>query len=124
MFMMRKSKNLHGYMRHVPAFMLAVLMSFQVYTRTVYQHVHQLSDGRTISHAHPFSKTSDTSPIKSHQHSSLELFCLQNLELLFPLLFLSIAAVLVQGRVFRPELVPQHPLRPALLFSPGRAPPV
>ena len=36
-------------------------------------HVHQLSNGRWVYHAHPYNKTDDSKPIKTHAHSANEL---------------------------------------------------
>lgn len=43
---------------------------------TINQHAHLLTDGCLIYHAHPFNKSADTGPVKSHSHSENELLIL------------------------------------------------
>ncbi|MCD6564810.1 MAG: hypothetical protein J7K53_02595 [Bacteroidales bacterium] len=49
----------------------------------LFLHSHQLADGEIITHAHPFNKSNDSAPFKSHHHSKIELIFLANLQLLF-----------------------------------------
>jgi hypothetical protein len=51
------------------------LLAFLLLTlnNTLYFHVHLLSDGSIIEHAHPFNKHHESSkPCASHEHSSIE----------------------------------------------------
>ena len=43
---------------------------------TINQHSHMAPNGCLILHAHPFAKTADTGPVKSHSHSEKELIIL------------------------------------------------
>ena len=43
---------------------------------SLFYHSHVTSDGKVISHAHPFSKQNDDKPFKAHHHSKLELLLL------------------------------------------------
>ncbi len=38
-----------------------------------YTHSHLLEDGSIITHAHPYDKGADDTPLKSHRHNSFEL---------------------------------------------------
>ena len=50
----------------------------------LYTHFHKLANGNLIVHAHPFSKSDQTSiPPKTHEHTKVELLVLDNLLLLF-----------------------------------------
>lgn len=70
---------------------------------TLYKHSHILEDGTLITHAHPYSKGTDNSPIKSHHHSQIEL-------LIFSIsIFLPVAANL---------FVCSHILKRAFFFYP------
>lgn len=42
----------------------------------VYYHSHITNDGRLVSHAHPFNKSQDSTPFKSHHHSAIDLLLL------------------------------------------------
>ena len=66
---------------------------------TVNQHSHRISEGYTVTHAHPYNtSTSDSGPIKSHHHSETELLLLSLISspvslatALFVLIFFKIA---------------------------------
>jgi hypothetical protein len=47
--------------------------------QSFFYHYHVLPDGTIISHAHPYNKTTDCKPIKSHHHSSFEISFFGNL---------------------------------------------
>lgn len=44
------------------------LIVIQIAGRSVFLHAHILSDGTIISHTHPFDKSSDQLPFKTHHH--------------------------------------------------------
>ena len=49
----------------------------------MFLHSHILDNGNFVTHAHPYDKSNDSAPIKSHHHSKTELIFLENLQLLF-----------------------------------------
>ena len=49
----------------------------------MFLHSHKLDNGNFVTHAHPYDKSNDSAPIKSHHHSKTELIFLENLQLLF-----------------------------------------
>ena len=49
----------------------------------MFLHSHKLTKGNIITHAHPYNKSDDPAPFKSHHHSKKELIFLANLQLLF-----------------------------------------
>ncbi|MFW5820201.1 MAG: hypothetical protein ACOCWA_02855 [Bacteroidota bacterium] len=101
-----------------------IVFTCQVYSKAFYQHSHVLSDGSVITHAHPFNKSSDNSPFKKHQHTSFELYVLENVNLLFALsittlvLFLSGKKEIILLKYF-PEKESIF-----LMTSKGRSPPI
>ena len=48
-------------------------------------HTHEIGDNKYISHSHPYNKSNDSEPYKSHHHTKEQILFLQNLEILFPL---------------------------------------
>ena len=72
--------------------LLIVAMAALMINRIVYTHIHVLYNGSVVTHAHPFSKSTEGNPDSSHQHSNPELFLLNQL---YPLiLFVSAAFIL------------------------------
>lgn len=76
----------------LPIIMLT-LIGFQIYTKSFYLHSHKLQDGKIISHAHPYSRSTDNTPYKHHSHSKAEYFFLCNIDLLFPLSFIFLIVI-------------------------------
>jgi hypothetical protein len=66
------------------------VMGLLIANTAIFLHVHKLNDGTIISHAHPYDKESDTHPYKTHQHSKTDLLLIHSLEILFPLIFLTL----------------------------------
>lgn len=60
---------------------LLLMLLFQ-YTQNIYRHVHRLSNGSVVVHAHPFSfsKENGKLPKNGHKHSKGEFIVLQVLE--------------------------------------------
>jgi hypothetical protein len=61
----------------------------------MYRHSHRLPNGKIVSHAHPYKKSSDGSPAKPHEHTDEELALLQLIDgqLFAPPATLSVAFV-------------------------------
>lgn len=49
-------------------------------TNVFYFHAHKLADGTVVCHAHPFQKSQDQAPYKSHNHTSREFFYLNHIQ--------------------------------------------
>jgi hypothetical protein len=58
-----------------------------------YTHRHLLDDGTVITHAHPFNKSTDTDPFKTHTHTAAELTFLATLIYFLPAVILSVLGV-------------------------------
>ena len=91
--------------------------------RAFYIHIHVLPNGSVHSHAHPFSKSHNSSGGTGHQHSSLDFFLLDQLDILA---FLACALFTLKAFTgvipFGSRIIER--LLPALVpLSPGRAPP-
>ena len=56
-----------------------------------YTHNHALDNGAIVTHAHPFDRTGDSSPVKKHDHNRLEMVLISSLSLLVMLTLIVIA---------------------------------
>ncbi len=103
--------------------LLIVIMTASMINRVVYTHIHILTNGSLVTHAHPFSKSTEGNSASTHQHSNLELFLLDQLDIL--ILCVTAAFLLKQfitPTSFREPVM--EPLLPAFVPPlPGRAPP-
>jgi hypothetical protein len=72
------------------AVVLAASMVLVIANRIVFTHSHILDNGKVISHAHPYNKTNDSEPFKSHHHTQAELFFFPHIEIYFSFVFLSL----------------------------------
>lgn len=103
--------------------LMIVVMGLFMVNGALFVHIHILPDGSLISHAHPFSKNKSDPGQNNHQHSSREIFILDQLNLLAP----GISMIFVLIAVTRPVtfLHPAENLQffPLYTFAPGRAPP-
>lgn len=103
--------------------MIGVIGIF-VANKAVFLHVHKLNNGTIVEHAHPYEKSKDSNPFKSHHHSNAEYLFFQNLEILFPIVFLTLALfAFVEKRNLLIKLIKEHRSICINLYK-GRAPPV
>jgi hypothetical protein len=65
------------------------LMCMLIANKAIFTHLHRNSDGTVLVHAHPYDKSTDSKPYKSHNHSKAEVLFLQILEILFLFFFLT-----------------------------------
>jgi uncharacterized membrane protein YwaF len=75
------------------AVVLVASMVLVIADKIVFTHSHILADGRVISHSHPYDKTNDSEPFKSHHHTQAELFFFQHIEIFFPFVFFSLKLI-------------------------------
>ena len=64
-----------------------LIIGFHIFNNIAWQHMHVLSDGTLVTHAHPYNKSADNAPAKQHHHTATEMLILENLEILFPWYF-------------------------------------
>jgi hypothetical protein len=100
------------------------IMGLFIANKAIFLHVHKLADGTIIEHAHPYDKSNDSKPYKSHHHSNAEFLFFQNLEILFLIVFLTLALVaFVKKEKVSFKLITEHTLI-CIIFHKGRAPPI
>ncbi|MBN2213607.1 MAG: hypothetical protein JW723_05130 [Bacteroidales bacterium] len=95
-----------------------------VANKIIFTHSHILANGQVISHAHPYDKSSDSEPFKSHHHTQSELLFFENLKILFPLVFLLFVLkhILQKTKLFIYYVIKIYPA--SILLHKGRSPPV
>ena len=62
---------------------MIVVLGLFILNNAVFLHAHRLPDGQVILHAHPYNKSQDPGPIKTHHHAATELYVLAQLQFLF-----------------------------------------
>ncbi len=70
------------------SYLLIVMMGIFIVNNALFMHVHKMDDGRIVVHAHPYDKSNDSHPYKSHHHTKTELLVFDNVKLLFLFIFL------------------------------------
>jgi len=99
-------------------------MGLFIVNKAIFLHVHKLNDGTIVAHAHPYDKSNDSKPYKSHHHSNAGFLFFQNLEILFLIVFLTLALIILDKKeeaLFK--LITEHTLICINLHK-GRAPPI
>ena len=100
------------------------LMTMLITNKIVFTHIHKLDDGTIVEHAHPYNKTDDSAPFKTHHHSNAELLFFHNLNILFLVAFIALGVVLpVKKKKISFHLKLAHTLSHINLHK-ERAPPI
>ncbi|MFO7657237.1 MAG: hypothetical protein R6W78_09230 [Bacteroidales bacterium] len=105
------------------AVLLILLTVVIVINKSINIHVHTNAAGSVFVHAHPYDKTNDSEPSKSHRHTGNQLFYIQHADILYMAIFLLfIIAFIYSVRNFYIHSSPFH--NPFILhLQNGRAPP-
>ncbi|MBN2272905.1 MAG: hypothetical protein JXR41_03790 [Bacteroidales bacterium] len=75
----------------VTIFFMVGLMGMLIANKAIFTHSHQLKDGTIVNHAHPYNRSDDNQPFKSHHHTQYEFVFLNNIQIFF------LVAVLITG---------------------------
>lgn len=111
------------WLKQIGTGLMILIIGVMLINKVAYTHVHVLPNGSLVSHAHPFSNSAESNKNSSHQHSSLELYLLDILEVL---IFSVIATIILKPSTptFISREANSYRLLPVLVQSPpGRAPP-
>ncbi|WP_462317569.1 hypothetical protein [Marinilabilia sp.] len=113
----------HNIIIRMAALFMIAATSLLIVNKALYTHTHITKEGQIIAHSHPFKQETGNNSGTGHQHTSVQFHFLDNLQLLFPALFLSILIFLfrnnekhttrLKSRVYEAHIVCQY----------GRAPP-
>ena len=121
-------KRLKYFRKHIKYLFLLIFPAVCIlfYNTAINIHSHQLG-GNIITHAHPFTKNSETSPpFQNHQHTTVELFLLSKVFYLFATIIICIAAfkILLSFQNKTRLIIPVSPIRESFpSFDKSRAPP-
>lgn len=102
---------------------LLVIIGMLAVNNAVFMHVHALGNGKFVMHAHPYNKSQDPAPFKTHHHSGSEFIHLSQLQLLFFVAFFSV--ILIAASHDSQRLICDHFVKSQvfLCIRQGRSPP-
>lgn len=122
-FYFRMKGIVHRGWKNVMLGMLFMILGSLLLNQALYTHTHVLPDGSIVSHAHPFNKSQESQGGSSHQHSTLEFFLLQNLQILFLISMISAFLFSLDLEIGKVCVVSRKHIPVQLIPLPGRAPP-
>lgn len=106
------------------AYLMIGLMAMLIANKVMFTHLHKNAEGTILIHAHPYDKTNDSGPFKSHNHTQAEFLFFENLGILF----LAVIMILVLHKFpskakYLVFIVTNYSLS-CVILQKGRAPPV
>ena len=106
------------------AYFMIGIMSILVVNKAMFMHAHKMTDGKVITHSHPYDKSNDSKPYKSHHHTKVEFLFIENLKILFLFVFLTFALLnLVKKAKYSFYRKTRYTLNCIILYK-SRAPPI
>jgi hypothetical protein len=106
------------------SFAIIAIMGLLIANKGLFTHSHKLENGTVVTHSHPYDKSNDTEPYKSHHHSNAQFLFYENLDLLFFSVFLIQAFFPLHRKKIKLFNREKRCLRLLSYSCPGRAPPV
>lgn len=100
------------------------IMSMLVVNKIMFIHNHHLADGTVITHSHPYDKTNDSKPYKSHHHTKAEFLFLNSFEILFLVVFLAVTLISIVKKANSSFFSFAYYAKACIILHKGRAPPV
>lgn len=79
--------------RKIVALLMLAGVCILLVNKIIFIHSHRTIDGIIITHYHPYNKSNDTEPFKSHHHSNTEFYIHENLKVLLPLVIIYYAFI-------------------------------
>lgn len=79
-------------------FILAI--AFQLVNKTFYTHTHVLANGKVVTHSHPYNKSNDQAPVKTHHHTTFDITVIEQVNLLFLIIFIVLAIIIAKPLIF------------------------
>jgi len=107
----------------IPFIMIGIMVML-IANKSIFMHSHKLVDGTVIFHSHPYDRSNDSNPDKTHQHTKTEFLFFQNIEILFSLFFLTgVFIPFAQKTYFYFHITSSYDSA-CIIIHKGRAPPV
>ncbi len=106
------------------SYLLIVMMGIFIANNILFMHTHKMDDGRIVVHAHPYDKSDDSQPYKSHQHTTKELLFLDNVKLFFVFIFLLFILLYLVKKSRSSSLFITSFTQPYKFLFTSRAPPI
>jgi len=103
---------------------MIVIMGMIVINKGIFMHTHKIAENTYITHSHPYNKSKDSKPYKTHNHTKAEFFFIQNIQNLFPLFFLTIAFSPFTKKTYSYFDTKSACISTFIFIKKGRAPPV
>ncbi len=99
------------------------IMGLLIVNKVIFLHIHILDNGTIIEHAHPYNKSKDREPFKSHHHSDAQFLIFEQLKILFLSIFATPALIaFMKAEKFFFECISDDTVACIILHQ-GRAPP-
>lgn len=105
-------------------FLFIGIIGLLIVNKAIFIHSHKTENGTIITHCHPYNKSNDTKPFKSHGHTNSEFILFENLKFFLPFLILQFVFLL---HAFIAISTSQYIFKPARIWKQipqNRAPPV
>jgi len=99
-------------------------MGMLIVNKSIFTHTHKLADGTIMIHSHPYDRSNDSKPYKTHQHTKTEFLFFQNNEILFSLLFLTIAFNPFAQKTYFCFHISSNYASACIIIHKSRAPPI
>lgn len=105
-------------------YLMIGIMGLMIANKALFMHTHKMADGSIIVHAHPYNKSNDSKPFKSHQHTKAEFLFFANLDILVLISFVAFTLISIKkGLQYSFYICTNYTQVYNLLYNP-RAPPL
>ena len=105
-------------------YLMIGMMGLLITNKAVFMHVHKMGDGIVVIHSHPYDKSNDSKPYKSHHHTKADLLFFDNLEILFLFILLPFILLnLVKNAKYLFYRI-TNCVQTCIILHKGRAPPL
>ncbi|NHB69617.1 hypothetical protein G8O23_13035 [Bacteroidales bacterium M08MB] len=101
--------GMHYIVKKYFAIALVGIIGLLTLNNTLFMHLHRLSDGTLLVHAHPFSKSNQANePNQTHQHTKVELLFFDSLLILFTVGLFRVVASVMQPKIVKHYFILQR----------------
>ena len=105
-------------------YLMISIMGMFIANKAIFVHSHKMVAGTIISHSHPYDRSDDSEPYKSHKHTKVEILFFKNLEILLLTVFLICLFIRNTKKIIRSAYILTNYTPACIIPHQGRAPPV